>query len=124
MTATRRRPHDGFTLVELIVVLAVLGAMASVVGLVLQRSAGAAHPRDGWHRTVAAARARALATGRPVHIAMRGRDSAGTGGHALTAFPDGSVVTSAPNPDDTADRRPVDRLTGVVVDRRTGRRGP
>lgn len=78
--------RSGATLAELIVVLAVLGIMASVVGL----TARTAEPRqvsDGTIATIAAARREALLSGRPVTLTVElaGRTA------AATAWPDGSI---------------------------------
>ncbi|HEY0777702.1 MAG TPA: hypothetical protein VGD56_07020 [Gemmatirosa sp.] len=102
---------------ELIVVVAVLGVMTSVVGLALGTPRGAPAGGDAWRRTIAAARARALTTGRPVHVPAPQDVRAG---RELLALPDGSVVAaidSTPRgPGGTAvAERPVDRLTGHLA---------
>lgn len=76
----------GFTLVELMVVLAVLGVVAGVAGLAA-RSLDRDDPEAERAGAVADARRRALRDRRPVELVVPG-DS---GALRLTAFPDGSV---------------------------------
>jgi prepilin-type N-terminal cleavage/methylation domain-containing protein len=91
----------GVTLVELIVVLAILGVMAGVTGLAFQpvASRGPAPVSDNAAR-IRAARRVALSSGRAVTISLL-RDGRPV---FATALPDGSVIA------DHALR--VDRLTG------------
>jgi prepilin-type N-terminal cleavage/methylation domain-containing protein len=92
---------SGFTLVELIVVLALLGLLTAVVGVTLSRvEKPAAVERDA--AAIADARRAALRSGRPVTVVVR-RDGTAM---SATALPDGSVIG--------ADRLGVDRLTGRV----------
>jgi prepilin-type N-terminal cleavage/methylation domain-containing protein len=81
----------GFTLVELMVVLAVLGVMAGVAGLAA-RSLERSDPAAELAAAVAEARSQALRTRRPVERVVAG-DS---GALRLTAFPDGSVRADGP----------------------------
>jgi prepilin-type N-terminal cleavage/methylation domain-containing protein len=76
----------GFTLVELMVVLAVLGVMAGVAGLAA-RSLERTDPAAERAAAVAGARRRALETRRPVTLSI----PAGEGVARLVAFPDGTV---------------------------------
>lgn len=94
----------GVTLVELIVVLAVLGVMAAVTGLAF-RAPRPADRTDVWAAGVTDARARALATGAPVSVVLdaRGADA------MVTAYPDGSVLADS--------ALGVDRLTGRTESR-------
>ncbi|HEY0014676.1 MAG TPA: prepilin-type N-terminal cleavage/methylation domain-containing protein [Longimicrobium sp.] len=79
--------RTGFTLVELMVVLVILGIMAGVAGLAA-RSLERTDPAAERAGTIADARRRALQTRRPVTLSVRmGGDSVGR----LVAFPDGSV---------------------------------
>jgi prepilin-type N-terminal cleavage/methylation domain-containing protein len=91
-----RRP--GVTLAELMVVLALLGIVASVAGLALQSSSHL--PANEAASTVATARTHALRAGRRVTVGVRidGRL------RMATALPDGSVIANA--------SLGVDRLSG------------
>ena len=91
------RRRRGVTLLELIVVVVGLGVMASVATLVMPKKL--VPPDDTPHR-VAAARTRALCTGRPVSVVLQ-LDSIFA---IATAMPDGTVLA------DSAAR--IDRLTG------------
>jgi len=76
----------GFTLVELMVVLAILGVMMGVVGLAT-RSLGETDPEAERAARIAEARRRALETRRPVVLQVAEGDSA----WRMVALPDGSV---------------------------------
>lgn len=107
----------GLTLLEVVVVLALLGLSAGIAGLAFRQSAGGAEEGPGASGgvaadaeggvaggatgEVAAARRRALEEGRRVEMLARGEE----GVVALVAFPDGSVV---------AESELADRLTGRV----------
>ncbi|GEM_PF-3426542 len=89
----------GVTLVELLVVLAIMTVMAAVVGL-------AAPPirhvdPDVATTRVAAARRVALSSGQPVSITVVSRERP----YSVTAYPDGAVVADS--------ALAVDRLAGV-----------
>ncbi len=97
-----RSLRPGVTLVELIVVLAILGLMAGVVGLSAPHT-GWPTETDPWTAAIEAAREAAIDSGRTVTIALRVRDSV----REATALPDGSVIVSgAPI---------VDRLSGIPL---------
>jgi prepilin-type N-terminal cleavage/methylation domain-containing protein len=83
VTAPRRA---GFTLVELMVVLAVLGIMAGVAGLAA-RSLDDTGPEVERAAAIAGARRRALETRRPVPLTV----DTGGGAARLVALPDGSI---------------------------------
>jgi prepilin-type N-terminal cleavage/methylation domain-containing protein len=91
-------PSRGVTLVELMVVLALLGVVAGVAGVALQSTSRV--PENDALAIVTAARTEALRTGRPVTVEVRldGRP------RAVTAWPDGSVIAD--------ESLGVDRLTG------------
>jgi prepilin-type N-terminal cleavage/methylation domain-containing protein len=89
----------GVTLVELLVVIALLGLLAGVTGLTL----GAAKQVPSASAEVAAAssaRRQALERGEPVTVTV----NSGSVVRSLTALPDGSVIG---DPD-----LPIERLTG------------
>ncbi len=89
----------GSTLIELIVVLAILGVLAGVTTLAFRRAAPAAEA-PSWARAVAAARRTALDSARSVTITV----TVDATPRAVTALPDGSVI---------ADQGlTLDRLTG------------
>lgn len=82
-----RERTRGNTLVELLVVLAILGVVAGVTGLAF-RPVSETSPVDAVAAQVATARRDALRTGRPVTVMVsRGGDVV-----AATAHPDGRVV--------------------------------
>ena len=93
--------RSGVTLVELIVVLAIIAVMASVTTLAFRR-ADLTPSVEPWVSAVAAARRTAIASGRTVHLTVRIGDSV----YAATALSDGSVVADA--------RLGIDRLSGEV----------
>lgn len=95
-----RRSRPGVTLVELVVVLAILGVVAGVTGLAYAAARPAPAPDDPL-AAIARARAEALASRRATSVAVRveGRT------HAVTVLPDGSVLADP----------------GLRVDRFTGR---
>jgi prepilin-type N-terminal cleavage/methylation domain-containing protein len=95
-----RHQHSGTTLVELIVVLAIIGVIAGVTTVALRR-APAIPDAFPWAATVAAARRQAIDSGRPITVTFTIAHAA----HAMTALPDGSVVA------DSALR--LDRLSGT-----------
>ena len=76
----------GVTLVELMVVLAILGVMAGVAGLAA-RSLERTDPESLRAAAIADARRQALETRRPVPLAVEDGDSV----RRMIALPDGSV---------------------------------
>lgn len=90
----RRR---GVTMLELLVVLAILGVIGSVVGLGF-RSAAPAEPgslEDAWS-VIRDARGKAVREGRAVVVIATLRDALGTSvTHHATALPDGSVIADS-----------------------------
>jgi prepilin-type N-terminal cleavage/methylation domain-containing protein len=83
---THSRTRRGFTLVELMVVLAILGVMAGVVGLAA-RSLDDTDPASQRAARIADARRRALETRRPVRLELSSGDTV----RRMIALPDGSV---------------------------------
>jgi prepilin-type N-terminal cleavage/methylation domain-containing protein len=97
LVALSTRTRRGVTLVELVVVLAVCGILAGVVGLAMR----AARPvADTPEQRLAAARREALRTGRPVTAVWTIDGKAAQ----ATARPDGSTIADP--------ALGVDRLTG------------
>jgi prepilin-type N-terminal cleavage/methylation domain-containing protein len=104
----------GITLLELIVVLAIMGIMAAVVGLAVRQPEPPlpATSLEAARAAVADARREAMRTGQPVAVTVSidagSRRSASAAGTLIqlhaTAAPDGSVIA------DTALR--IDRLSG------------
>jgi prepilin-type N-terminal cleavage/methylation domain-containing protein len=94
-------PRTGVTLVELMVVLAVLGVMAGVVGLAWHPALHR-NPDDG--QAIAVLRRRAVESGRVASgvVTLGGREA------AVIAFPDGRIVG--------AGRLGVNPLTGAKSD--------
>ena len=84
--SARGKARAGFTLVELLVVLAILGVMAGVVGLAARRLDDT-DPAAARSAAIADARRRALETRRPVTVEFRDGDTV----RWMTARPDGSV---------------------------------
>lgn len=99
-----RHAQAGFTLIEVLVVLALLSLMAGLAGVALQRSSA----EDGDSVTVqlAAARRRALEARRAITIELQVAGER----YDATVFPDGSVA--APS------ALGVDPFTGRLHDRR------
>ena len=90
----------GTTLVELLVVLAILGIMTGIVGLTFA-VAGDWGRDEETAALISDARSEALATGRPVTTSVV-RDGAR---HSITAWPDGRVFADP--------SLAIDPLTGV-----------
>lgn len=87
----RRAPRPGFTLAELMVVIAILGVMAAITGIAFTTKVPV--PRvDTSVALLAAARDSAVRTGRVVtrQLEVRGED------YLVTAFPDGRIESDAP----------------------------
>ena len=101
MTQSRTcSPRGGATLVELLVVLAILATAAGLVGVAFRRPIPPV-PTTADH--IAAARRSAIATGSPVVVAVIESDS-----QRVLVLPDGSVVG--------AEQMQVDRLSGRPSD--------
>ncbi|HXB23215.1 MAG TPA: prepilin-type N-terminal cleavage/methylation domain-containing protein [Gemmatimonadaceae bacterium] len=94
--------RPGVTLIELIVVLAIVAIMAGVTTLAFRR-ADMTPTVEPWVSAVAAARRTAVDSDRTVSLTVRVGDKV----YAATALPDGSVVADA--------ALGVDRLTGEVA---------
>ena len=94
--------RPGVTLIELIVVLAIVAIMAGVTTLAFRR-ADMTPTVAPWVSAVAAARRTAVDSDRTVSLTVRVGDKV----YAATALPDGSVVADA--------ALGVDRLTGEVA---------
>lgn len=93
----------GSTLVELIVVLALLGVMSAVTVLAL-RSAPVARADDSGMQQLMGARREAVRHGRRVTIELK----VGSTRYSATAHPDGRVITTAPLGLDLLSGRPTD----------------
>jgi len=94
--------RPGVTLIELIVVLAIVAIMAGVTTLAFRR-ADMTPTVAPWVSAVAVARRTAVDSNRTVSLTVRVGDKV----YAATALPDGSVVADA--------ALGVDRLTGEVA---------
>lgn len=105
-----RRLRPGVTLVELIVVLAIMTVMAAVVGLAAP-PVRHADPDIATTRVTAARRA-ALASGQPVTVTVVSHEHP----YAVTAYPNGAVVADS--------ALVVDRLAGVLDHRVVAARTP
>jgi prepilin-type N-terminal cleavage/methylation domain-containing protein len=97
------RARAGVTLIELIVVLALLSIVAGVVALAM-RAAPSARAEDAALRRVLAARDSALRIGHPLTISM----TLGGVEHSATAYPDGRVVADSTFHVDLLNGRPAD----------------
>jgi prepilin-type N-terminal cleavage/methylation domain-containing protein len=95
-------PRAGVTLVELIVVLAILSVMAGVTTLAFRR-VDVTPQAAPWVSAIAAARRTAVDSNRTVSVTVPVEDNV----YAATALPDGSVVADA--------ALGIDRLTGEVA---------
>jgi prepilin-type N-terminal cleavage/methylation domain-containing protein len=93
--------RGGVTLVELIVVLAIIAVMAGVTTLAFRR-ADLTPEVQPWVSALAAARRTAVDSARAVSLVVRMGDTV----YSATALPDGSIVGDA--------SLGVDRLTGEV----------
>ncbi|HET7584025.1 MAG TPA: prepilin-type N-terminal cleavage/methylation domain-containing protein [Gemmatimonadaceae bacterium] len=102
--------RSGVTLIELIVVLAILGVMAGVVGVAV-RGAGEVREADARMAQIQAARSEAIRTGHPIRITIR----VGGLSYAVSALPDGRVIEDRAITDRSVD---VDRWNGYPT---TGR---
>ena len=103
--ARRRAVRGGTTLVELLVVLAVLGVMTSVAGLAIHGARAVPSAEDVALDRIAAARRAAIATGLDVSTVVMRNDQPG----AVTAHADGRVL---------ADSQPaLDPLSGRMIPR-------
>jgi prepilin-type N-terminal cleavage/methylation domain-containing protein len=94
----------GVTLLELLVVLAILGVMAGLVGLTWRPDQWTGRPPElgSVAASIAAARHQALRTGRPVTLSVAG----GLDSVPIIALPDGRVIG--------AERLGVDPLSGAL----------
>lgn len=84
-----RPPARGVTLVELLVVVAILGVLAGVVGLTWRPETWTARETETEPAAaVLAARRRAVASGAPVTLVVTAKDRTAS----VTALPDGRVI--------------------------------
>ena len=89
--ATTGRTRFGTTLVELLVVLAVLGIATSIAGLAFHSAHAAPTPATVMLERIAAARREAIATGHDVSTTVVLDDQL----RAVTAHADGSVMADS-----------------------------
>lgn len=102
MSLVRQPRPAGVTLVEMLVVLAVLGIMAGMVGLAWQPGSWVAGDPQLSHEAIASVRRQALESGKPVQavVTLDGRPV------QVRAMPDGRVLG--------AEQLNVNPLSGVV----------
>jgi prepilin-type N-terminal cleavage/methylation domain-containing protein len=96
--------RSGVTLIELIVVLAIVAIMAGVATLAFRR-ADLTPQVEPWVSAIAAARRTAIDSDRTVSLTVRVGDTI----YSATALPDGSIVADA--------ALGIDRVTGEVTRR-------
>lgn len=94
-----KRPVGGFTLLEVIVVLAIVGLVFGVSGLAFATLR--LPPQSAWLGALQRARAQAIETGRPVRAAVP-TDTGGSPSHsplpAPLFLPDGRAIGSGADP--------------------------
>lgn len=106
MSATGRNDERGFTLVEALVVLAILGMIAAIGFPAIERAIGAQQRRLAAMEAEAAlhaARAQAIRTARPVRTA-----------HGLIFYADGSSSGGIVTVGDNGTRLSITAATGTI----------
>lgn len=102
--------RSGVTMIELLVVLAILGVLGGVVGLAVRNAAPVVpNSLEGAQALVSAARREAIHEGRTVTLTVRLRSerSKRVTTHEVVALPDGSVIADS--------TLAIARLSGTVA---------
>lgn len=96
----------GFTLVEILVVLVLLGFIASLVGVNIKTSSAGLPVVNSFENHVSSLRSESLQTGRVISRTIPLDTMPGASFVAVTAYPDGRILSESDN---------IDPMTGKTV---------